>query len=890
MTAVKKTILLVALGTFLFPSVHLAETRRQDRGGFDSALQMKKTCLTRLIAADRISLDGQLDEAAWDEVDWHGDFIQREPYEGEKPTFDTRFKITYDNHNLYVAIRAFDNEPDKIVRRMSRRDDIDGDWVMVDIDSYYDQKTSFNFAVSAAGVREDGIITGDGSDMDQNWDPIWEAKTSVDKLGWMAEIKIPFSQLRFANSTDHTWGIQVTRYLHRKEERSNWQFIPRNASGWVHYFGKLKGLKDIQAGGKLELTPYTVGSLHRFEPDPQNPFTPAGRNLGLNFGLDGKYSITSDLTVDFTVNPDFGQVEADPSEINLTAYETFFQEKRPFFIEGKSIMDFTLMEGDGTFSNDNLFYSRRIGSRPSYDPEGDYVDAPRNTSILGAMKLTGKNKKGFSIGIMDSVTSPEAAELSLDGQLEELRVEPLTNYFLLRAQQDYDGGNTSLGGMLTAVNRRINDDHLDYLHDAAYSGGMDFLHRWKNKTYALTGRLVFSMVHGSEEAILETQQSSRRYFQRPDASHVAVDDSRRALYGYGGTFAFSKSGNGSLSYSTGVTFRSPGLELNDMGYLRQADMIMQWVWAGYSINNPFFIFRQVRFNFNEWLGWNFAGESRFGGGNFGIGGQFKNYWNFWISTNLNGKGISDSLLRGGPSFPLPGGQGYYLSLSTDNRKKFRLNFGCSTYQRKYGVSDSLGLSVGMTYQPTHTLSITLEPYVGFDQSSIQYVDTLEFQDQPRYLLASIDQITYRLTLRINYSISPRLTLQFYGQPFISSGEYHAFKRITHPGAADFVDRFAVFDAEAIHPNPMEETIGFDENEDGRPDYQVDNPDFNFLQFSSNLVLRWEYAPGSTLFLVWSQGRSGYYTEHDQHFGRNLDQMFGMYPDNVFLVKFTYRIR
>ncbi|HLP61948.1 MAG TPA: DUF5916 domain-containing protein, partial [Candidatus Deferrimicrobium sp.] len=556
-------------------------------------------------------IDGRLSDPVWDTVEWGSDFIQGSPYDGQKPSQETSFKIVYDDKNLYIGIRAFDTEPEKIDKRLARRDRFAGDWVEINIDSYFDHRTAFSFTITAAGVKGDEAISNNGNNWDSSWNPVWYAETGIDKLGWTAEMKIPFTQLRFANKEKHVWGIQVNRRLFRKEERSHWQRIPADAPGWVHLFGELHGLEGIKAPKQVELLPYLVSKYETFAKEEGNPFA-TGNATRFTGGLDGKIGVTGDLTFDFTVNPDFGQVEADPSEVNLTAFETFFSEKRPFFIEGKNILDFRITNKGGEFSSDNLFYSRRIGSLPHYFPALDnheFIDMPINTDIIGAAKLTGKTKTGWSLAVLESITAKEKAEIDSFGQRRQETVEPFSNYFALRLQKDYRNGDTQLGGMFTAVNRNIDDPALDFLHRSAYTGGIDFEHSWKKKTYYLIIKTLFSHVRGSKEAILETQESSRRYYQRPDAEHISVDPERTSLTGYGGTISAGRGGGGHFLYSAGVTWRSPGLELNDVGYLRTADRVMQWSWLGYQTLNPVSIFRSINVNFNQGKVWDFGGSN-----------------------------------------------------------------------------------------------------------------------------------------------------------------------------------------------------------------------------------------------------------------------------------------
>jgi len=849
----------------------------------------KRIYVTKPINPTPPVIDGILDEQVWDLVEWSSDFIVREPNEGEDPSQETSFKILYDDNNLYVAIRAHDTEPDEICKRLCRRDGFEGDWVEINIDSYHDLRTAFSFSVNAAGVKGDEAITSDGDNWDTNWDPIWYTKTSIDNEGWAAEIRIPFSQLRFSNKDEQVWGLQLQRRFFRKEERSVWQFISRNAPGWVHLFGELHGIKGIQPKRMIQIMPYTVGRLQSFEKQEGNPFA-TGRLSNVMAGLDGKLGVTRDLTLDFTINPDFGQVEADPSVVNLTAFETYYQEKRPFFIEGQNILDYRWTFGNNPFSSDTLFYTRRIGRVPQYYPElgdNEYADLPDNTTILGALKLTGKTRKGLSIGIMESVTALERAEIDLFGARRQETIEPFTNYFVLRLQQDIKKGDTIIGGMLTSTLRNLDDDHLDYLHKSAYTGGIDFLHTWKEKTYYFTLTTVFSHVRGSKEAIQMTQESPVHYFQRPDADYITYDPNRISLSGHGGQIAFGKQGGDPIQFSVGTTWRSPGLELNDVGYVRNTDTIMQWIWAQYRITDPFAIFNTIFINVNQWSGWNFKPENMFSGGNINLFTQFKNQWGFGGGINHEFEGISISSLRGGPALRYPGAWNYWVNLHSDHRDRIRFGLGTSSYWSEEDVQKMNSYWVNMTIQPSNAFSISFSPSYNINDDTLQYVTTEEYGAENRYIFAHIDQKTLSMTVRFNLNITPDLTIQFYGQPFISGGKYSEFKRITDSRAQVLDDRYDTINGERLYFDSDEETYFVDEDLNGTTDYAFDNPNFNFLQFRANLVLRWEYIPGSTLYLVWSQGRTDYYTNDGFQFRNDVRNLFDVKPHNVFLIKVSY---
>ena len=842
------------------------------------------------------NVDGILDDEMWKNVKWGGDFTQRQPEEGADPSQATKFKIIYDQKYLYIAVRCFDQEPDKIVRRMSRRDGFEGDWVEINIDSYFDKRTAFSFTISASGVRGDEAISNNGNNWDSNWDPIWMARTQLDAQGWTAEMKIPLSQLRFADKPKHVWGIQFTRRLFRKEERSNWQFIPQNSPGWVHMFGELHGIEGIKPQSPLELEPFMVAQAESFEKEEGNPFK-TGNDASASFGVNGKVGLTNDVILDFTINPDFGQVEADPSQINLSAFQVFFRERRPFFVEGNNILNFNTSNSiaGGNFNSNNLFYSRRIGSRPHGWPDSadddDFVDVPDNTRILGSAKITGKNKHGFSFGILESVTRKEEATIDREGQQWKETVEPLTNYFVARAQQDFDEGQTVVGGMITATNRNIDDEPYlkEILHKSAYSGGLDIRHFFKDRTYSVTARAVMSKVNGSKESILNTQESSVHFFQRPDANHVSIDDTKTSLTGTGGHLALQKH-SGKLNFQTGVTWRTPELELNDAGFLINTDQINQWSWVGYRfIQKTKGIFRSLRANGNQYLNWDFGGNNTYRALNFNAHAQFTNLWNFGTGGTWESRVISNFDLRGGPALLYPSGINNWMYLSTNNSKKIRLNFNIYNYWGSESYYREQSYNMGITYQPINALQISLWPNARFSDNQMQYIETADYNDEDRYIVGRIKQATYSMQIRLNFSIRPNLSIQYYGQPFASKGEYSAFKRITDPKANQFQNRFHQFANTEISYNADDEEYEIDESGDGLTDYTVYNPDFNFVQFRSNMVLRWEYIPGSTLFLVWTQNRTdGLDIGQDNDFRALAKGLFDVKPHNIFLLKFTYR--
>lgn len=856
-------------------------------GGDFSEKEERKAYYTQRITGTAPHIDGKIDDKAWDAADWTGNFTQRSPADGAQPMQPTVFKIIYDDRNLYIAWRCYDSAPDSIVQRMSRRDGFEGDWVEINLDSYYDQRTAFSFTASVSGVRNDELVSNDGNNWDPSWNPVWYLKTQVDSLGWTAEARIPFNQLRFPDKAEQVWGIQVTRRNFRHASHSVWQYIPQNSGYWVSGFGELRGLKNIKPPRRIELQPYIVARAERFQAEAGNPYEDGSREV-LTAGLDGKVGITSDLTVDFTINPDFGQVEADPSAININGFQIFFREQRPFFVESQNIFEYPI---NGGGNGDLVFYSRRIGAQPhrrfsSDASENYFVSQPQNTTILGAAKFSGKTRKGLSVGVLESVTEREVARINDNGEEREEVVEPLTNFLVGRVMQDFNQGNTIIGGMLTSTNRFWEGDQFDNeLHRDAYSGGIDFLHRWKNQTWKVEGSFMASRVEGTPEMLINTQTAFEHLFQRPDAEHLEIDSSATSLSGYGGNFEFGKV-RGNFTFATGVNWRSPRLELNDIGFLTQTDLINQYLFARYQINQPDGLFRNYATTFNHRLRWNFAGEHLHQSARVGFNAEFQNFWGINLGLNREFKDISQNALFGGPSIRRPNGTSISFSFYTDNRKA--VSFWGST-SNVWGTDNGIRIwsyEGGIDMRPIDALRIFLSPSIRTFQRPVQYVSKADFQGQTRYIAGTVDQRTLSLTMRLNYNITPDLTLQFYGQPFISRGRYTNFKYIDNPRSTELRERFIPYAPEQIS---FEEGNYFvDEGAEGEADYSFGDPDFSFIQFRSNLVARWEYIPGSEIFLVWSQGTTTAGDPQGELFESLSNNLLSEASRHNFVIKVTYR--
>ncbi|MEQ9166740.1 MAG: DUF5916 domain-containing protein [Fulvivirga sp.] len=848
----------------------------------------RKLYTTARIEGEAPRIDGLLNDEIWETVEWGGgDFTQRQPNDGGPPTEQTKFKVLYDDKNIYVAIRAYDADPANIVKRLSRRDGFEGDRVTVMFDSYNDKRTAFSFTATSAGVKGEEYVSNNGDDWDEKWDPIWYLMTSIDEEGWVAEMRIPLSQLRFADQAQHTWGFQVMRYYFRNDERSNWQHIPQNANGFVHRFGEINGINGIRPQKQLEIQPYIVAQTETYEKEEGNPYA-TGKGSDVNVGLDAKIGVTSDITLDLTVNPDFGQVEADPSQVNLSAFQLFFPEQRPFFIEGSNILTFPT----GGREFDNLFYSRRVGRRPQgsidTDPDGDdgveeYVNSPNNTRILGSMKLTGKNKNGFSWGVLESVTREESAEIDSLGVKREQVVEPMTNYLVGRVQQEINQGETIVGGMVTATNRG-DLKGLDGLTKEAYSAGADFTRFWKERKYFVTGRVLASQVKGDAESIINLQESSARFYQRADNDYRRVDTTLTKMSGTAGSMTFGKA-SGNFVYEIGSSWSSPGLELNDIGFLNQTDQVAQWVWAQYRKLEPFGIFRSMRSNINIYQNQDFGGDLRGREVNWNGHAQFKNFWRMSSGASATLYQASNADLRGGPSIIYPKSYDYWIWASSDDRKKVvvELNpwwgWGEDGYSKNSGWWWSLGL------RPSNALNVRFVGSVSSRDNEMQYVNTIDSNGQPRYIIGNIHQRTYNLSMRVTYVLTPNMSIQYWGQPFAASGAYSNLKRVTNSTHDEYQHRFDVIGTTL---NEADNVLAVDEDNDGTTDYTIDNPDFNFTQFQSNMVMRWEYKPGSTLFLVWTQNISENPTVDRHSFDHLANSLFDKQPRNIFLLKYTYR--
>ncbi|MCK4745478.1 MAG: carbohydrate binding family 9 domain-containing protein [Bacteroidales bacterium] len=815
-------------------------------------------------------IDGLLDDDIWTLGQWQGDFTQQFPEGGKEASEKTYVKLLYDRSNLYVAFKCMDSEPDEIRDILGRRDARSGDNAGIALDSYHDQRTAFEFSMTAAGQKMDLKHLGDYS-FDYNWDAVWDGATSMTDSGWIAEMKLPFSQLRYANQDEHVWGLHFFRVISRKLEADNWHYIPREAPAMVYLFGELKGLQHIRSSRQVELLPYGLASLSSIKAS-ENAYP-----YNFNGGLDAKVGISSDYTLDLSVNPDFGQVEADPSVLNLTSFETFFSEKRPFFLEGNDVFDFEI---DG----DIPYYSRRIGSAPSLS--GNYegwtlTETPDRTTILGAAKLTGKSKKGLSVGVVNGLTARETSMGTNEiGWEKDIEVSPLSNYLASRIKKDFKDGNTILGGVFSLVNRISSDSvSVRELPSSAISGGLDLLHYWKNRNYYLEVKTIASQLSGSPEAILLKQLAHNHRFQRPDAIYIEVDSLREHLSGHGGLIRAGKKG-GKWNFHLEGQYRSPGLNLNDMGFIRQSDYVGQRFEISFDMNKPGNWIRDYFVEFYQEARWSFGGENI----KNQLGLQFEltnnQLWWFKLYQQYDFSTLDTRELRGGPALRNDGIYYTALSMGTNYSKDL---YAAVAYQHrwlgvKHSNEDILGLSV--TWLPVKRLNFSAIVNVNQRQYHQQYVTTIPGTLSDEYIVGNIDHHTTSLTFRGELYVTPELSLQYYGSPYYSVGDYDSFRRVDEASARDLNERLDIF---GITYDGVLDRYSFGRNMET---FTFNNPDFSFMQFRSNLVFRWEYKLGSTLYIVWSHDRSGWESVYNPVRDITGD-LFGIKGNHVFMVKLNF---
>ena len=810
---------------------------------------------TRAAAAPAI--DGRDDDPIWRAAPAIDRFVQAKPSEGAPPAFRTEARVAYDEHNLYVFVRAFDPHPDSIIALLSRRDDDPAaDRVSVMLDPYHDRRTGYEFTVNAAGAKADYAIYNDG-DEDVAWDAVWDVATRIDSLGWTAEYRIPLSQLNYSSKSGGAFGFLIWRVIQRRTETVTWPLYRVSRSGFTSQFGELSGLDGLGSPGQAELVPYVVTKNVQ-----DGGAGDLGRDQEVTLGGDLRYRLASNLILNATVNPDFGQVEADPSELNLSAFETFFEERRPFFVEGKGLFTFRVncVVVVDCSTGEALFYSRRIGRAPQL---AGIVggEGPAATRILGAAKVTGRLPGGFSLGVLDAVTDGVAGRSGAT-------LEPGANYAVVRGNQDFRGGEGSVGFMLTGVNRSLDASTAPYLHRSAYTGGVDARWRFRGR-WEVSGSFDLSRVAGDTAAIARTQRSPVHLYQRRDAP-LRFDPTRTSLSGINQELRFAKVGGRRLKFETAYQRRTPGFDLNDIGFLRQADQQMWTTWAALAFMQPNRIFQQLRWNFNNWEHWTAAGLPTDRAFNTNVHVQFNNRW--WLHTGGTigqlGATYCDRCARGGPAVRQDPYLSPWITIEGDDRHGLVPSVSANYTRGDQGRSETIDVSPEVAFKLASRFTTSLGAEYNHNRNDIQYYGTFtDASGAAHFAFAHLDQKTYSLTWRLGYTFTPTMSLQVYASPFVSKGSYTDVREIAEARADDYDARYRPFDV---------------------PDGEDAPTGFNFQQFRSNVVFRWEYRPGSTLFLVWSQGREGSApVEGGGSFGRDLGDLFGRRADDTFLVKVSY---
>ena len=843
--------------------------------------------VTALRIPGGIALDGQLREELWQNIVPASEFIQTEPLDGQPSTERTEVFVLYDHESLYIGARLYDQSGD-VRSRLGRRDShlADSDWLYISLDAQHDHRTAYQFSVNPAGVKRDEISTG--GNPDNSWDAVWDAATSVDSAGWTVEIRIPFSQLRFNPGSDQLWGLQLSRRINRKQEVVVLAHTPKREPGGVPRFAHLLGLRDLQAGKKLVVLPYTTARAEYQKQDAANPFRDGSDFFG-GTGVDVKYRVTSNLTLDATVNPDFGQVEQDPAVVNLSAYETSLQERRPFFVEGNNIFSFG-NSGNGR----GIYYSRRIGRTPQGSlPSGTaFSERPDASTILGAAKLSGRTPSGWSIGVLGALTAEERVDwVNSNAERGSTEVEPTAGYAVTRLQRSMREGQSNVGGIFTLMKRDLSDPALEQvLRSSAYAGGFDFTHAFLNRSWSIEGQITGSHVNGSAPAMLRTQLTSSRYYNRVDADYLAVDSSLNSLSGYSARFEIGKRSGLHWRGEASVSTTSPGYEINDAGFQTLVDRTESFLNVNYVENRPGRIFRNYRIETRGNTSWNYGGDFVDGKGTVSLNGQLLNYWGGNLSFTHSVESVDDRLTRGGPAARDPSGNHIGGNINSDNRRALSGRINASYSWNALGGWHQNG-SLNLDVRPADSWSFSVGPRLDRSITHAQYVNSVTDSLMTstygrRFIFSELMQTTVSMDTRVNVNFTPNLSLEVYAQPFISSGDYRALMQLGAARTHDF-QRFGS-DIGSVTYDDSTRYYTVDPDANGpAASFTVRNNDFSSISLRGNAVMRWEWRPGSTIFLVWQQRRANSLQEGDFDFGRNAGHLFNGTTTNVFAFKLNY---
>jgi hypothetical protein len=818
-------------------------------------------------ASGPVRCDGVLDEPSWAAAPPASECYQQTPDQGASATLRSEFRVLFDEAALYIGARLYDAHPESIQAVLARKDEVvPSDRITVYIDPYHDKRSGYLFVINAAGTRVDGLMYNDGA-QDLTWDGVWDAHAQRDSLGWSAEMRIPFSQLRFQSEAEPVWGINFKRVIVRRGEESLLAYTPRDGAGFVSRFPDLVGLGGIRPSRSIEAVPYVTAKGEFLRHASGDPFNDGSR-LASRSGLDVRAPVGRRLTLNATVNPDFGQVEVDPAIVNLSDVESSFQEKRPYFVEGASNFKFG-REGSNSYWDFNwpeptFFYSRRIGRAPQgATPGSDFVDVPIAATILGAAKLTGKITPTTNFGTLQAVTGREEARLETAGARSRAEVEPLTYYQVTRALKEFHDRRAGLGLLSTTVVRRFDGPTLEtQLNRASLLGGVD---GWyfpdPKQVWVLTGWAGASHVRGEPARLIGIQRSSRHYFQRPDAGNVEVDSAATALSGLGARLWLNKQ-SGRVISNTGIGLLTPGFEVNDLGIQSRSDVMNAHTVVGYQWTQDGRFKRYA----NVWAA--LAGNGNLDGdltqATLVVGGNatYRNNWNTWYNIGYLPRTVDVRSTRGGPK--MRSRNDGYVNAGFNSSSYTRTIWSGWTYLERDeagGSANNGGFSV--EWKPRSNLLLSAGPWINLNHVDAQYVTTAADTAAVStfgswYVFAALDQTTVGADFRVNWTFTPDLSLQTYVQPFLSSGRYGAAKSLARPDSYAF-----------------------------EPYVGGENPNFDFRSLRGNAVLRWEYSPGSTLFLVWTQQRDGADAAGDFDFGRDSRRMLDAQADNLLLVKLSY---
>ncbi len=858
-----------------------------------------------------VAIDGRLDDAAWRTAPVAKGFVQQEPVEGAPAVHATEVRILFDDGALYVGARMFDSEPGSIARQLVRRDEEgNADWFAVGFDPRLDRRTAYVFFISAANVQRDMYVYND-DDADDAWDAVWASAVHADSLGWTAELRIPLSQLRYVASSEvQTWGVNFARGRIRSNEETHFSLMSDLRQGMVSQFGTLTAMRAAHAARRIELRPYVVGG-GQFEPaEAGNPFRDGSTSTS-RAGMDMRYGLGSSFTLDATVNPDFGQVEADPAVINLTAFETFFQERRPFFVEDARIFDFTLSGG-----NNRLFYGRRVGRSPTGQaPDtSDFDHVPDAARILGAAKITGRTSGGLSLGAIAAVTERATGRAFYSGtnQTRSFLAEPGAVHGAVRARQDFADGASTLGAIATVQRRQLPaDGSFDVLPANAISGGVDWEHQWRDRTYAFFGYVAGSHVRGDSTAMIRIQRSSAHFLQRPDATRLRVDSSATSLSGMDWRMTVEKRRGTHWTGSAWAAQVTPTFEVNDLGFSSRQEVLDGGARVSYREITPGQRLRSYRVSASTFHNWSHEaldqvwsakswGDAHVAGSvSLNADVTLLNYWEIGANLSLRPELSDRSGTRGGPMMIAPRSAQWSLDLATDDRRPFVIEPSIEVERRALGAGGREEFALGVGFRPSSRVQLTVEPryeqsrgtqFVG-RTTALPYAATFG----TRYLFADLARKELGLETRVDVTFTPHVTLQLYAQPLISSGDFLSYKQLVQPRSfafSEFAPGAYVGGAtptcsggRTCQAPDGRRLIDFDS--DGVSDYSFTDRDFNVRSLIGNAVFRWEYRPGSTLFLVWQRQQEEEVMRGDFALGRDTRALFGAPARNVFLIKASY---